>query len=52
MEANKRVAMATKAWKKENESKEAELESKLRIENNLLKSHKIEEREEIALFLE
>ncbi|KAL4499692.1 hypothetical protein ABPG72_017232 [Tetrahymena utriculariae] len=52
MEANKRVAMATKAWKQENESKEAELENQLRNENNFLKNYKYEEREEIVQFLE
>lgn len=44
MEANKRVAMATKAWKQENESKEAELENQ--YEN--MKSYKYEEREDIT----
>jgi len=52
MEANKRVALATKVWKQEAASKEIELENRMLEENIMLKNYKFEEQEEVAFFLD
>lgn len=53
MEANKRAVMVSRAWKMENETKQAQIESSMRSENNpFLKNHKIEERDDLIAFID
>ena len=48
MEANKRISIMTKAWQLENDSKQAEINNRIREEAQMNKNHQQEEREEFV----